>query len=331
MDSIDFINPGFIALIAVLVLIIIAVMMAVKTVPQGFEYTVERFGKYSRTLKPGLSLIFPFLDAIGRRMNMRESVMDIPTQEVITRDNAMVAVDGVVFYQVMNAADAAYQVNDLERAMENLALTNIRTVMGSMELDELLSQRDRINAELLTVIDDATNPWGTKVTRVEIRDITPPRDLVDSMARQMKAEREKRAQVLEASGAREAEVLRAEGDKQAAILQAEGELEAARRQAEARERLAKADAKATEMVSRAIANGDIQAVNYFVATKYTEALQGIASAPNSKVVLMPMDASNVIGSIAGIAEIAKETFAKNEGAAPPPTPARRASRTLPKA
>ena len=331
MDSIDFINPGFIALIAVLVLIIIAVMMAVKTVPQGFEYTVERFGKYSRTLKPGLSLIFPFLDAIGRRMNMRESVMDIPTQEVITRDNAMVAVDGVVFYQVMNAADAAYQVNDLERAMENLALTNIRTVMGSMELDELLSQRDRINAELLTVIDDATNPWGTKVTRVEIRDITPPRDLVDSMARQMKAEREKRAQVLEASGAREAEVLRAEGDKQAAILQAEGELEAARRQAEARERLAKADAKATEMVSRAIANGDIQAVNYFVATKYTEALQGIASAPNSKVVLMPMDASNVIGSIAGIAEIAKETFAKNEGATPPPTPARRASRTLPKA
>lgn len=325
-----FLTPGFIAIIAVLVLIIFLIFSGVKTVPQGYEYTVERFGKYRATLKPGLSLIWPFLDGIGRRMNMRESVMDIPTQEVITRDNAMVAVDGVVFYQVMNAADAAYQVNDLERAMENLALTNIRTVMGSMELDELLSQRDRINAELLTVIDEATNPWGTKVTRVEIRDITPPRDLVDSMARQMKAEREKRAQVLEASGAREAEVLRAEGDKQAAILQAEGELEAAKRQAEARERLAEADAKATTLVSDAIASGDIQAVNYFVATKYTEALQGIASAGNSKVVLMPMEASSVIGSIAGIAEIAKETFG-SDGDAPKAAATPKTRRSLPKA
>ena len=230
----------------------------------------------------------------------------------------------------MNAANAAYQVNDLERAMENLALTNIRTVMGSMELDELLSQRDRINAELLNVIDEATNPWGTKVTRVEVRDITPPPDIVDSMARQLKAEREKRAQVREASGTREADILRAEGEKQAAILKAEGELEAAKRQAQARERLAEADAEATRMVSDAIANGDIQAVNYFVATKYTEALQGIASAGNSKVVLMPMEASNVIGSIAGIAEIAKETFG-DSGATTKPKSAPKTRRTLPKA
>lgn len=325
----QFVGPGMIVVIAFVVLVIFLLFSGIKTVPQGMEYTVERFGKYRQTLKPGLNLIIPFLDGIGDRMNMREQVMDIPTQEVITRDNAMVAVDGVVFYQVMDAANAAYRVNDLERAMENLALTNIRTVMGSMELDELLSQRDRINAELLTVMDEATNPWGTKVTRVEIRDITPPRDLVDSMARQMKAEREKRAQVLEASGSREAEVLRAEGEKQAAILQAEGELEAAKRQAEARERLAEADAKATTMVSDAIASGDIQAVNYFVATKYTEALQGIASAPTSKVVLMPMEASSVIGSIAGIAEIAKETFGKDD--APAAKPAPKSRRTLPKA
>jgi regulator of protease activity HflC (stomatin/prohibitin superfamily) len=320
---------ALIFVIAIVVLIIFLIFSGVKTVPQGFEFTVERFGKYRRTLKPGLSLIIPFLDGIGRRQNMRESVMDIPTQEVITRDNAMVSVDGVVFYQVMDAAKATYQVNDLERAMENLALTNIRTVMGSMELDELLSQRDRINAELLTVIDDATNPWGTKVTRVEIRDITPPRDLVDSMARQMKAEREKRAQVLEASGQREAEVLRAEGDKQAAILKAEGELEAARRQAEARERLAEADAAATRMVSEAIASGDIQAVNYFVATKYTEALQGIASASNAKVVLMPLEASNLLGSVAGVAEIAKQAFGDNGEGSGKPTA--RSAPALPKA
>ncbi|MGB0717869.1 MAG: SPFH domain-containing protein [Alphaproteobacteria bacterium] len=322
---------GFIGTIVVLILIIFLIISGVKTVPQGFEYTVERFGRYRRTLKPGLSLIVPFLDAIGQRVNMRESVMDIPTQEVITRDNAIVVVDGVVFYQIGDAAKAAYQVNDLERAMENLALTNIRTVMGSMELDELLSQRDRINAELLTVIDQATNPWGTKVTRVEIRDIAPPADLQASMSRQMKAERDKRAQVLEASGSREADILRAEGEKQAAILKAEGELEAARRQAEARERLAEADAVATRMVSEAIANGDIQAVNYFVATKYTEALQGIASASNSKVVLMPMEASNVIGSIAGIAEIAKQTFSEKDEPKEGTKPTRKTSRSLPKA
>ena len=326
----EFVYVGLIVAAVIALFVIILIMMTVKTVPQGYEYTVERFGKYSRTLKPGLSFIVPFLDNIGHRMNLRESVMDIPTQEVITRDNAIVAVDGVVFYQVMNAANAAYQVNDLERAMENLALTNIRTVMGSMELDELLSQRDRINAELLNVIDEATNPWGTKVTRVEVRDITPPRDIADSMARQLKAERDKRAQVLEASGTREAEILRAEGEKQAAILQAEGELEAAKRQAEARERLAQADAEATRMVSEAISTGDIQAVNYFVATKYTEALQGIASASNSKVVLMPMEASNVIGSIAGIAEIAKETFSDG-GASEKPKSAPKTHRSLPKA
>lgn len=323
------VNIGLVVAIAILVFVVFIIFAGVKTVPQGMEYTVERFGKYRSTLKPGLNFIIPFFDGIGHRLNLREQVMDIPTQEVITRDNAMVAVDGVVFYQVMNAADASYRVNDLERAMENLALTNIRTVMGSMELDEMLSQRDRINADLLMVMDEATNPWGTKVTRVEIRDITPPRDLIDSMARQLKAEREKRAQVLEASGSREAAVLRAEGEKQAAILQAEGELEAARRQAEARERLAEAEAKATTVISEAISSGDIQAVNYFVATKYTEALQGIASSPNSKVVLMPMEASSVIGSIAGIAEIAKETFGKDSDGAPSRVAAK-SRRSLPK-
>lgn len=296
--------------LALVVLAIVIVVSGVKRVPQGMEYTVERFGRYTRTLRPGLNLIVPIIDQIGSRMNMMEQVLDVPSQEVITRDNAMVRVDGVVFYQVLDAAKASYEVNDLVRAILNLTMTNIRTVMGSMDLDELLSNRDAINAKLLHVVDDATAPWGVKVTRVEIKDIAPPRDLVDTMARQMKAERDKRAQILEAEGLRQAEILKAEGEKQSAILTAEGEKEAAFREAEARERLAEAEARATAMVSEAIAKGDINAINYFVAQKYTEALQQIASAPNEKLVLMPLEAASLIGSIGGIAEVAKKAFGK---------------------
>jgi regulator of protease activity HflC (stomatin/prohibitin superfamily) len=277
------------------------------------EYTIERFGRYTKTLRPGLNIIVPVMDSVGAKLNMREQVLDVPSQEVITKDNAMVTVDGVVFFQVLDAPKAAYEVTNLEYAILNLTMTNIRTVMGSMDLDELLSQRDKINAELLHVVDDATTPWGIKVTRIEIKDITPPRDLVDSMARQMKAEREKRAQILEAEGLRQAAILRAEGEKQAAILEAEGEREAAYREAEARERLAEAEAKATSVVSEAIAKGDVNAINYFVAQKYTEALREIASANNQKVILMPLEASSLIGSLGGIGEIAKATFGKPDG------------------
>jgi regulator of protease activity HflC (stomatin/prohibitin superfamily) len=293
----------------VLVLLaIILVIAGVKAVPQGNEYTVERFGRYTRTLAPGLHLIVPVVDRIGAKMNMMEQVLDVPTQEVITKDNAMVAVDGVVFFQVLDAASAAYEVSQLERATLNLTMTNIRTVMGSMDLDELLSKRDEINARLLTVVDGATSPWGIKVTRIEIKDIAPPRDLVEAMARQMKAEREKRANILEAEGTRAAEILRAEGEKQAAILDAEGRREAAFRDAEAREREAEAEAKATAMVSEAIAKGDMQAINYFVAQSYIEALGKIASSRNQKVIMLPLETTSVIGSIAGIAEIARESF-----------------------
>jgi regulator of protease activity HflC (stomatin/prohibitin superfamily) len=292
--------------------IFVVITKAVTIVTQGNEYTVERFGEYTRTLSPGLHIIVPFFDRIGAKMNMMETVVDVPSQEVITKDNAMVRVDGVVFFQVLNAAQAAYEVNNLTRAILNLTMTNIRTVMGSMDLDQLLSQRDTINAQLLKVVDEATSPWGVKVTRIEIKDISPPKDLVDSMARQMKAEREKRANILEAEGFKQAEILKADGEKRAAILEAEGRKESAFRDAEARERQAEAEAKATTDVSNAIASGDIQAVNYFVATKYVEALKDIASAPNTKVVLMPLEASSVIGSIAGITEIAKETFGKDK-------------------
>ncbi len=293
-----------------LAFVIITLYKGIIQVRQGMEYTVERFGRYTRTLSPGLHLIVPYIDAIGARLSMMETVLDVPSQEIITRDNAMVKVDGVVFFQILDAAKAAYEVQYLNHAILNLTTTNVRTVMGSMDLDELLSKRDEINAKLLRVVDDATTPWGVKVTRIEIKDIAPPKDLVDSMARQMKAERDKRAAVLEAEGERQAAILRAEGEKQSAILEAEGRKEAAFREAEARERLAEAEAKATHMVSQAIAKGNVQAVNYFVAQKYIEALQHIASAPNQKVILMPLEASNVIGAIGGITELAEAAFSK---------------------
>ena len=300
--------------LVILALAVITVIMGVKIVSQGHEWTVERFGRYRKTLPPGLNLIIPYIDRIGHKLNMMETVFDIQSQEVITRDNAMVRADGVVFYQILDAARAAYEVNDLDRAINNLTMTNIRTVMGSMDLDELLSQRDKINAQLLIVVDAATSPWGVKVTRIEIKDIQPPQDLIDSMARQMKAEREKRAVILDAEGLRQSEILKAEGEKQAVVLEAEGRKEAAFRDAEAREREAEAEAKATTMVSEAISRGDIQAINYFVAQKYVDALQHIGSAPNQKLVLMPLEASSVIGSIAGIAELAKEALGKREQA-----------------
>ncbi|MEE9338025.1 MAG: SPFH domain-containing protein [Methylococcaceae bacterium] len=289
---------------------ILLVFMSVKSVPQGTEYTVERFGRYTNTLTPGLNIIMPIIDKIGNKLNMMEQVRDVPSQEIITKDNAMVTVDGVVFFQIMDAAKASYEVNHLEMAVLNLVMTNIRTVMGSMDLDELLSKRDEINARLLNVVDDATSPWGLKVTRIEIKDIAPPRDLVDAMARQMKAEREKRASILEAEGLRQAEILRAEGEKQGAILDAEGRKEAAYRDAEARERLAEAEATATRVVSEAIENGSVQAINYFVAQKYVESLKEIATADNSKLVLMPLEAGNVIGALGGISELAKEAMSK---------------------
>ncbi len=297
-------------IIVFLVLAIVVLVLAIKPVPQGKEFTVERFGRYVRTLHPGLNFIVPLMDRIGARLNMMEQVLDVPSQEVITRDNAMVTVDGVVFFQVVEAARAAYEVNNLTHAILNLTMTNIRTVMGSMDLDELLSKRDAINQQLLTVVDEATTPWGVKVTRIEIKDITPPKDLVDAMARQMKAERDKRATILEAEGRRQAAILEAEGLKQSAILEADGEKEAAFREAEARERLAQAEARATAMVSRAIAEGDVNAVNYFVAQKYTEALRDIASAENQKVILMPLEASSLIGSLAGIGELARDAMKK---------------------
>jgi regulator of protease activity HflC (stomatin/prohibitin superfamily) len=304
-----------------LILLAIAVLWStVKVVPQGYNYTVQNFGRYTRTLTPGLSILIPVVERVGRHVNMKEQVIDIPSQDVITRDNAMVRVDGVAFFQVLNAAKSAYEVDNLEHAIVNLTMTNIRTVMGSMDLDELLSNRDKINAQLLTVVDAATEAWGVKVTRIEIKDIAPPSDLVDSMARQMKAEREKRAQILESEGLRQAAILKAEGEKQAVVLEAEGRREAAFKDAEARERAAEAEAKATTLVSNAIASGNVQAINYFVANNYVKALEALAKAPNQKIIMMPLEASSVIGSLAGLAQITGEAFGGEGGATKPTSP-----------
>jgi len=316
MDMLDGfgLDGGSITLIAIGILAILVLLAGIKTVPQGHNYTIERFGKYTRTLSPGLNLIVPFIDAVGKRINMMEQVLDVPHQEVITKDNASVTVNGVTFYQILDAAAAAYEVTNLELGVLNLTMTNIRSVMGSMDLDELLSNRDEINTRVLRIVDAAVSPWGIKITRIEIKDIDPPKDLVESMGRQMKAEREKRAAILEAEGRRQAAILQAEGEKQAQVLEAEGRREAAFRDAEARERAAEAEAKATQMVSEAIAAGDVQAINYFVANNYIKALEGLAKSPNQKVLMLPVEAASVIGSIGGIAEIAKETFAEGRAA-----------------
>jgi regulator of protease activity HflC (stomatin/prohibitin superfamily) len=301
-------SPFLFFVIAVVIVVIIFIFSGVKQVPQASEYTLERFGRYTRTISPGLHLIVPFIDRVGHRLSMQESVLDIPAQDVITMDNASVTCDAVCFFQIVDAARAAYEVRDLPRAMTNITMTNIRSVIGSMPLDDVLSKRDDINDRLLRVIDAATNPWGVKVTRVEIKDLSPPRDLVEAMAMQMKAERVKRAEILKAEGDKQSAVLRAEGQKQSAILEAEGRREAAFRDAEAREREAEAEGKATTYVSEAIAKGNVNALNYFVAQRYVDALEKLGTAPNQKVIMLPFEATGVIGSLAGIAEIAKSAL-----------------------
>ncbi|KZL13523.1 Regulator of protease activity HflC, stomatin/prohibitin superfamily [Pseudovibrio ascidiaceicola] len=308
----DILTGSSITVLILVAVIIFVVFAGAKMVPQGYNYTVERFGKYRKTLHPGLNIIIPFIDQIGHKLNMMEQVLDVPAQEVITKDNATITADGVTFYQVLSASQAAYEVLGLQNAILNLTMTNIRSVMGSMDLDELLSNRDEINARLLRVVDAACEPWGVKITRIEIKDINPPNDLVNAMGRQMKAEREKRASILEAEGARQAEIAKAEGVKQSLILEAEGRQQAAMRDAEARERLAQAEAKATMMVSEAIAKGDMGAINYFVANKYVEAFGELAKSPNQKTLILPMEATGMIGSLAGIAEISKEVLRDNE-------------------
>src|SRR6478736_4536399 len=305
--------------IVFLIALIVIVSKAWLTVPQGYQYTLQRFGRYKKTLEPGFHLITPFFESVGRRMNMMEQVLDVARQEVITKDNAMVGVDAVVFYQVLDAAKAAYEVDNLRLAVINLTMTNIRTVVGAMDLDETLSKRDEINHRLLRVVDEATSPWGIKVTRIEIKDIQPPQDLIDSMARQMKAERDKRANILEAEGFRQAAILKAEGEKQSVVLSAEGRKEAAFRDAEARERSAEAEARATDMVSKAIASGNTNALNYFVAQKYVEALKAFASSSNQKVFFLPVEATSVLSSLGGIAELAKDTL-QSKGAVRPGVP-----------
>ena len=320
----DFGLDGMSLTLLVLAALAVLVLFAgAKTVPQGYNFTVERFGRYTRTLKPGLNLIVPFIDGIGKKINMMEQVLDVPHQEVITRDNATVTANGVTFYQILDAAAAAYEVANLENAILNLTMTNIRSVMGSMDLEELLSHRDEINTRVLRVVDTAVSPWGLKITRIEIKDIDPPKDLVESMGRQMKAEREKRALILEAEGKRQAAILQAEGQKQSQVLEAEGRREAAFRDAEARERSAEAEAKATEVVSNAIASGNVQAINYFVANNYIKALESLAKSPNQKVLMLPVEAASVIGAIGGIAEIAKETFGGGDGKPAPRVPTSR--------
>jgi regulator of protease activity HflC (stomatin/prohibitin superfamily) len=307
--------------IILVALAILTLFAGVKTVAQGYNWTVERFGRYTRTLSPGLNLIVPFFDRVGRKMNMMEQVMDIPQQDVISKDNATVTVDGIAFFQVMDAAKASYEVANLHQAIIILTMTNIRSVMGSMDLDQMLSHRDEINERLLRVVDAAVSPWGVKVNRIEIKDIVPPADLVAAMGRQMKAEREKRAVILEAEGQRQSAILKAEGQKQGQILEAEGRKEAAFRDAEARERSAQAEAKATQMVSDAVAAGNIAALNYFVAEKYLKAFGLLAASPNQKILMLPIEAMNVLGSLAGIGEIAKATFG-GDGAGPPRPQAR---------
>jgi regulator of protease activity HflC (stomatin/prohibitin superfamily) len=293
---------------------LIVILRAVRTVPQGEEWTIERFGRYTRTIAPGLHILVPFIDRVGSRINMMETVLDVDGQVVITRDNAQVSADAVAFYQIVDAAAAAYEVKNLELALENLAQTNIRAVIGSMDLDDALSNRDVINARLLSVIDQASTPWGVKVTRVEIKDLSPPADIVESMARQMKAERERRAEILTAEGAKQAAILRAEGERQSQILEAQGRREAAFLDAEAREREAQAEAKATEMVSEAVRAGDVQALNYFVALKYVDSLKEIAAAPNAKTIMVPLDAAGVVGAVGGVAELARAVAAQGKGA-----------------
>ncbi len=306
----------------VVLLAILIVFLGVKTVPQGYNWTVERFGRYTRMLRPGLNLVVPFVDRIGRKMNVMEQVIDVPQQEVITKDNASVTVDGIAFFQVFDAAKASYEIAFLEPAIIKLTMTNIRSVMGAMDLDQILSHRDEINERLLRVVDAAVSPWGIKVNRVEIKDIIPPADLIEAMGRQMKAERDKRAEILTAEGQRQSAILRAEGSKQAAILEAEGRREAAFRDAEARERSAAAEAKATEVVSQAIAQGQVASINYFVADKYLRALTEIAHSPNQKILMLPIEVSSVLGSLGGIAEIAKATFGGNSGGTPASAPPR---------
>jgi regulator of protease activity HflC (stomatin/prohibitin superfamily) len=321
---------GYSIFVIVLVLLAVLTLFAgVKTVSQGYNWTVERFGRYTRTLAPGLNLIVPYFDRIGRKMNMMEQVVDVPQQDVISKDNATVTVDGVAFYQVFDAAKASYEVTYLDQAIIKLTMTNIRSVMGSMDLDQMLSHRDEINERLLRVVDAAVSPWGVKVNRIEIKDIVPPADLVQSMGRQMKAEREKRAEILTAEGQRQSAILRAEGQKQSQILEAEGRREAAFRDAEARERLAQAEAKATEMVSEAVARGDVAALNYFVAQQYLKALGQFAQAPNQKLLMLPIEATGVLASLGGIAEIARETFGSDGRGPGSPAPARRPNPTGP--
>jgi regulator of protease activity HflC (stomatin/prohibitin superfamily) len=299
---------GSIFVLVLLAVVVFYLLRAIRMVPQGYAYTVERFGRYTHTLYPGLGIIVPFIDSIGHKQNMMERVLPIPPQEVITKDNAMITIDGVAFYQIMDAAKASYEVSGLENAIINMTMTNIRTVMGSMDMDHLLSQRDDINHRLLSVVDQAANPWGVKMTRIEIKDINPPRDLVESMGRQLKAEREKRAAILEAEGLRNAAILKAEGVKQSVVLEAEGQREAAFRAAEGRERSAEAEAKATLMVSDAISKGNVQALNYFVANNYVKALEALAKSPNQKVFMMPMESMSILGTLGGIAELAKDAF-----------------------
>ena len=309
-------NFGAFSVLIIVLLVFAAVLILsmVKSVPQGEEWTVERFGRYTRTQKPGLRLLLPLIERVGTRINMMETVLNVGAQEVITRDNATIAADAIAFYQVMEAAKAAYEVRNLELALENLTQTNIRSVIGSMDLDESLTNRESINAKLLSVIDEAVHPWGVKVTRIEIKDLLPPPDITEAMTRQMKAEREKRAEILQAEGEKQSAILRAEGLREAQVREAEGRKEAAFLDAEARERQAEAEAKATKVVSEAIAAGDLQAINYFVAQKYVDSLRDIAASENSKTIMVPLEASGVIGSVAGIADIAKEAFAKKSGA-----------------